>query len=268
MRAELRAWVAHRHVDAAVKGGDIPPAHVPDPHLARHHPSGRPQAHLQQLEFDRREGHRLAAAAHYPRSVVQRKLAAPHRLGKLRRKLGGLRVRPAPDGAHPRREFAWVTGLGHIIVRAQFQTKDAVHIIPPRRQHQHGDGRLGADLPEDFETLHAREHDIQYDEGVLAGARACHALLAACDGLEVEPLGLQVLRQQFTKVDVVIDDQHARHRVFAPRSSAEETFLRYDPHGVQKTYPYYSPRTSCTRLRRVQDTPAFLTELHEHLTTR
>jgi hypothetical protein len=49
------------------------------------------------------------------------------------------------------------------------------------------------------------------------------------------------LRQQFTKLDVVIDDQHARHRVFDPRSSAEETSLRYDPHGVQKTNSYYTP---------------------------
>jgi hypothetical protein len=75
MRAELRAESAHRHVDAAVKGGEIPPAHVPDPHLARHHPSGRPQEYLQQLEFDRREVQTLAAAAHYPRSVVYLKIA-------------------------------------------------------------------------------------------------------------------------------------------------------------------------------------------------
>jgi hypothetical protein len=75
MEAEFLAQVASMHVDAAVKGGKIPTEHVPDPHLARHHPSGRPQEYLQQLEFDRREVQTLAAAAHYPRSVVYLKIA-------------------------------------------------------------------------------------------------------------------------------------------------------------------------------------------------
>ena len=70
-------------------------------------------------------------------------------------------------GFHPQDEFARAEGLGHVIVRADFQPGDALGGLALGGEHQHGDRggvRLGFELAADLLAVHVREHQVEHDE--------------------------------------------------------------------------------------------------------
>ncbi len=66
------------------------------------------------------------------------------------------------DAAH---QLPETERLGQIVVRAELQADDLVHLLVPRREHQ--DRRLGARRPQStqrFEAVDAGQPDVQEDE--------------------------------------------------------------------------------------------------------
>ena len=72
------------------------------------------------------------------------------------------------NGLDARRQLARVEGLGKIIVGAQLEADDAIHVFAARGQHQHRDAAGEAQPLEDFETVQAGQHDIQHDQVIAA----------------------------------------------------------------------------------------------------
>ena len=56
--------------------------------------------------------------------------------GASRSCCGGTSLRTAQDGFDAQPHFARTERLGHIIIRAQLQTDDAIHLVTFRGQHQ------------------------------------------------------------------------------------------------------------------------------------
>lgn len=68
-----------------------------------------------------------------------------------------------------RGEFARIEGFGEVIIGADFQADDAVHIVAMSGEHDDRDGGDGPDFAQDFEAAHAGKHNVKNDEGVSAG---------------------------------------------------------------------------------------------------
>ena len=86
------------------------------------------------------------------------------------------------DCAHPRHQFPWAERLGHIVVAAQFQAEDAVHLVVARRQEQNRKIAVAPDCLAKLQTVHLRQSDVQDCERRRFGSRrlqplnsvACH----------------------------------------------------------------------------------------------
>ena len=68
---------------------------------------------------------------------------------------GGLRFNAPEDGADTRREFARIEGFRQVVVGAEFQPDDAVHIFSACGQHQHRHTAVLAQPLQKFETVHS-----------------------------------------------------------------------------------------------------------------
>ncbi len=106
--------------------------------------------------------------------------------------------RAPQNGLDARRQFARVEGLGKIIVGPELEANDTIHVFAARRQHQHRDAAGKAQPLENFETVQARQHDIQHDQLVTALLRGLQRRVPLMDALHGEALALQELLQQET----------------------------------------------------------------------
>jgi hypothetical protein len=73
----------------------------------------------------------------------------------------------AQNGANSSEEFAWIKWLGKIVIRPNFQPQDSIDVFSPRGQDQHRNDRLRAQPTQNVQTAHARQHEIEHDEGML-----------------------------------------------------------------------------------------------------
>ncbi len=97
-----------------------------------------------------------------------------------------------------------IEGLGQVIVRAQFQAHDAIHIFAPRGEHDDGDLALGAQPAQNLEAIDAGQHDVkdyQVDSGFRGLGQTAIAFVLAAHG---ETFPLQKLPQQGAKFGIVI----------------------------------------------------------------
>ena len=114
-----------------------------------------------------------------------------------------------------RGEFAWIVRLGQIIIGAEFEPHDAIHVLTVRRQHDNGQRGLGANLAQYFKAANAGQHHIQDHQRIITGKCALNAGRAVMNGLNLKSLRIQILLDQFAKFHVIVDDENARGRPFA-----------------------------------------------------
>ena len=162
--------------------------------------------------------HRHAVAHHLARSRIERD--AVH----LDAPAGRLAVGPPQNRPDPRHQFARVERLGQIIVGAQFEAHDAVHVLAPRGQHEHGNAALLPHALQDLETVHARQHDVEDDqvEAALDGRRKSRtSIVLELYGIA---LALQEFTEQCAQFDVVVDykQPHAIKLARAPEHASKE----------------------------------------------
>ena len=120
---------------------------------------------------------------------------------------GGARLVAAQNGAHAGHQFARIERLGQIIVRAEFQADDAVHVVGARGEHEHRHAALFAQPPEDFEAVHTGQHDVQDYQVEAAVQGAFQAAAAFMHALDREAFALEKLGQQGAQLGVVVDQQ-------------------------------------------------------------
>ena len=125
---------------------------------------------------------------------------------------GGVERAAAEDGAEAGQEFAGGKCFREIVVGADFEADDAVGLVAAGGEHEDGDGGFLADAFQDFEAVHAGEHNVE-DERVprgSGGGGAFDALGAGVDGGDVEAKRLEVGGDEATEFFVVVDHQQAR----------------------------------------------------------
>jgi hypothetical protein len=117
----------------------------------------------------------------------------------------------AQHGADARHQFPRIKWLGKIIVGADLEADDAVHIFSARRQQQHRQLRRRANPPQDFKTVDAGQHHIQHCQKIFAGCGLLQSAFAIVDAVDCEALGLQIFSHQVAEFHVIVDYKNSFH---------------------------------------------------------
>jgi hypothetical protein len=112
----------------------------------------------------------------------------------------------APEnGAHASHQFPRVERLGQIIVGAQIQADDAVHVVGAGRQHEHRHTALLAQLPQNLEAVHAGQHDVQDHQAETAVQGALQPAAPFVHAFDREAFALEKFGQQGAQFSVIVD---------------------------------------------------------------
>ena len=163
-----------------------------------------------ELEFDGGQWDGAAAVTNEASAGVNLQIAKDGAIG--RRRGGGdcgCGRSAAQNGVDARGEFAGIEGLGEVIIGADLQADDAVHVVAVSGEHDHRDVGDGTDLAENFEAAHAGEHHVENDEGIGAGESAAEADAAVVNGFGAQALRDEVFGDELAQLDIIINDENA-----------------------------------------------------------
>jgi len=121
----------------------------------------------------------------------------------------GTDVRAPQDGAHARHQFTWVEGLAEVIVGAELQADDAVHVVAAGGEHQDRSLVRGAEFAQDVEAADVRQHDVQDQDFEIADLERGQSVGAVMHARHLEMLGFQIFREHLAQLAIVVDEQHA-----------------------------------------------------------
>ena len=160
---------------------------------------------LQDPELERRELHADVADRDLPPGPVDHEVAGP----KDRVARADTRP-PAPqERLHAGDELARREWLGQVVVPADREPDDAVDLLAPGREEDHGWVGEGPEPAEDLDAVEARQHDVEDDH--VGGEGAC--LLdgrRSIRGLDDEhPLPLEEAPHHAADRGLIIDDEDA-----------------------------------------------------------
>ena len=114
------------------------------------------------------------------------------------------------DALHAQHEFARAEGLGHVVVRAEFKTDDAVHFLGLCGEHEDRDAlglRTVLERLANFESGHAGQHEIQHDERGKLRARGIERAGAVVGFQRGKARVLQAVADEPPDVFLVLCDQ-------------------------------------------------------------
>src|SRR5262249_53714577 len=111
-----------------------------------------------------------------------------------------------------RREFARRKWLGHIVVRTEFESHDAIVLIAARRQHDHWDRGLFAQAAAYFEPVDVREHEVEHDKIGPDLRRARQRTYAVSYRVDCEPCACEVPHADLAHGGVVFHHQDVGRR--------------------------------------------------------
>ncbi len=97
----------------------------------------------------------------------------------------GFATPSAQDRVHPGDDLARREWLGDVVIGAEFEAEDAVHLVVPGREEEDGDVAGGSQLPADVQARDARQTDVEDDEVRLPRSdrlEASFAVLTPVDG--------------------------------------------------------------------------------------
>ena len=192
------------HVDRARVAGERVAPDALEQLVAREHEPAVVEQLPEQVELLRREldlavaDHRLAAAG------VDHEVAVANLLALVAAALGR---RAAQHALHPRHELARVERLRQVVVGADLETDDLVHVLVARGQHQDRDVRALAHAAADLEPVHVRQVEVEHDEGGRLRGDRIEGGAAGADGLHVVAGVLQIEGDERRDRRLVLDDQ-------------------------------------------------------------
>src|SRR5437879_1319493 len=212
---------ADPHVDAAVERIGLAAPQQLGELGSREHAVGGGQQHGQQAVFGAAQGDRLARSVD---EVAGRRVEPPaveheaaHAVGaRLTGRMGG----PAQHRLDAAEQLARIERLGDVVVGAELESDNAVHILAARGEHDDGHLRAAAHVAAYRQAVLAREHEIEHQQ---IDARAPHHaphFLAVCNRRRAQLVALQVLTEQQTDLAVIVDDQDVRKLVHRASRSA------------------------------------------------
>ncbi len=163
----------------------------------------------QQAEFGQRQGQRQGAALVVVDHGAVRlgvDLDGAHADGRGRRVLACLGA--AQHGAHAGHDLGRIEWLDHVVVGAQAQGQQLVHIIGQGRDHDHGRLAVIADGAQHVDAVHAGKVDVQQHQVGPQQAEQLQRLLAVRGHARTQPVPLEIGRQDAGDGGLVFDDEH------------------------------------------------------------
>ena len=123
----------------------------------------------------------------------------------------------AQDGLDAGDQLARIEGLGDIVIGAQLQADDLVHIVVAGGEHD--DGQVGresarAHLTADRPPVDLGKHEVEDHQSRELAGNQFERLGTGAGGLRAVALPLQVHTHQFDDVGFIIDDEDGSTRSF------------------------------------------------------
>ena len=110
-----------------------------------------------------------------------------------------------------RQQFPRIEWLGQIIVRADLETDDAVHIFAARGQQQNADVRRRADPPQHLKPIQSRQHHVQQDQRKGFSSARSSALCRRDAPRDAESESPHVLRQHRAELNIIVNEKNVFH---------------------------------------------------------
>ena len=118
--------------------------------------------------------------------------------------LGELRLDARHEDARRKRFF-------NVFVRAEPKAADLVDIAAPGRHHHDGRVDLPADTAADLKSVHARQHDIEQDQVIIAGERQAHAFVSFIGQIDRKSRQMKIVFFDARDLLIVFNDQYSFH---------------------------------------------------------
>ena len=141
--------------------------------------------------------------------------------------------RSAPDEAPlESRSWIWIwarqratssEGLDHVIVGAESEPADLVHVVLAGGDHDDGHVFALSHLAADFEAADSRQHHVEQQQRVFLRPRQTQPFAAVEGDLHREAVGFQIVAFQFRNRAVVLHNQDFPHVIppLSPRRLRE-----------------------------------------------
>ncbi len=135
---------------------------------------------------------------------------------------GGGGGRAAEDRLHPRHQGPGIERLGDVVVGAQLEPDNRVHVVRPRREHQDRGLAAAPDLAADIEPILLRQHQVQDHEVRVVAQVERERIVTVARGDHGEALLLQVEAQKLHDVRLIVDHEDPLHglRVYGAAGDA------------------------------------------------
>jgi hypothetical protein len=121
---------------------------------------------------------------------------------------GIARLHAPQNGPYAGGQFAGIERLGKVVVGAQFEADDAVGVLAAGGEHEDGEFALLAEAAQDFEAIHAGEHNVKDNQAKVAAESRFETAATVGFALHGVAVALQQLLQQRAKFGVIIDDEY------------------------------------------------------------
>ena len=174
--------------------------------VAGEHLAAAEDQHLEELELLEGEGELFAALERLVVRDVDHDVAGAQGL-RLALLLGR---DAAQEGLDARGKLAHGEGLGDVVVRAELQAEDLVHLVSPCGEHDDRDvagHAVALEAPADLQAVDAGQHDVQQHKGRALHFAALERLFPGQGRDHVVSGRLQVKRDQFQNMDLIIHSQ-------------------------------------------------------------
>ncbi len=117
---------------------------------------------------------------------------------------------PPEHGAHTGDQLARIERLAEIVVGADLETDDAVHVLFQRGEQDDRHVRpLRPQVPAHIEARAIRQHHVENDQVDLMGRELIAQLPAVRGKQHAEALALDVAGQELANFRIVVDDENA-----------------------------------------------------------
>lgn len=120
---------------------------------------------------------------------------------------------PSQQRTHTGKQLLEIEGLGEIVVRSTVQPSHSILVTNPCRQHEDRHAASGlAQLPADFQTIDARQVEVENDERILLGQALVQPHLAVKGKIHAVGLRLQLPFDILGEILLVLNDKNVHAR--------------------------------------------------------
>ena len=118
---------------------------------------------------------------------------------------------PPQDRLHPRHQLASVERFGHVVVGAELEADNLVHVVTARGEHDDRQVALLAQTAADLPAVDLGHHQVEHQQVGFRDAHLFERFATVARRFNREALGLQVHARELEDVLFVVCDEDGGH---------------------------------------------------------